>query len=144
MAYEDLRSFLRTLEREGELRRIKVQVDPYLEVGEITDRVQKAHGPALLFENVKGSELPLAMNVFGTQRRLCLALGIKSLDEIGERIGELLKPELPHGLSGFKDALGKVAQLRSVPPKHVKGAPCQQIVLTDDQVDLNALPALHT
>ncbi len=144
MAYEDLRSFLRTLEREGELRRIKVQVDPYLEVGEITDRVQKAHGPALLFENVKGSELPLAMNVFGTQRRLCLALGIKSLDEIGDRIGELLKPELPHGLSGFKDALGKVAQLRSVPPKHVKGAPCQQIVLTDDQVDLNALPALHT
>lgn len=144
MAYEDLRSFLKTLEREGELRRIKAQVDPYLEVGEITDRMQKAHGPALLFENVKGSDLPLAMNVFGTQRRLCLALGIKSLDEIGERIGELLKPELPHGLSGFKDALGKVAQLRSVPPKHVKGAPCQQIVLTDDQVDLNALPALHT
>ncbi len=144
MAYEDLRSFLKTLEREGELRRIKVQVDPYLEVGEITDRVQKEHGPALLFENVKGSELPLAMNVFGTRRRLCLALGIKSLDEIGDRIGELLKPELPQGLSGFKDALGKVAQLRSVPPKHVKGAPCQQIVLTDDQVDLNALPALHT
>lgn len=144
MAYEDLRSFLRTLEREGELRRIKAQVDPYLEVGEITDRVQKAHGPALLFENVKGSRLPLAMNVFGTRRRLCLALGIKSLDEIGERIGELLKPELPHGLSGFKDALGKVAQLRSVPPKHVKSAPCQEIVLTDDQVDLNALPALHT
>lgn len=144
MAYDDLRSFLKTLEREGELRRIKVQVDPYLEVGEITDRVQKAHGPALLFENVKGSELPLAMNVFGTQRRLCLALGIKSLDEIGDRIGELLKPELPHGFSGFKDALGKVAQLRSVPPKHVKNAPCQQIVLTDDQVDLNALPALHT
>jgi 4-hydroxy-3-polyprenylbenzoate decarboxylase len=144
MAYEDLRSFLKTLEREGELRRIKVQVDPHLEVGEITDRVQKAHGPALLFENVKGSDLPLAMNVFGTQRRLCLALGIKSLDEIGERIGDLLKPELPHGLSGFKDALGKVAQLRSVPPKHVKSAPCQQIVLTDDQVDLNALPALHT
>ncbi|MGH6654563.1 MAG: menaquinone biosynthesis decarboxylase [Actinocrinis sp.] len=144
MAYEDLRSFLKVLERAGELRRIKVQVDPYLEVGEITDRVQKAHGPALLFENVKGSDLSLAMNVYGTQRRLCLALGLKSLDEIGYRIGELLKPELPHGLSGFKDALGKVAQLRSVPPKHVKSALCQQIVLTDDQVDLNALPALHT
>jgi 4-hydroxy-3-polyprenylbenzoate decarboxylase len=144
MAYEDLRSFLKTLEREGELRRIKVQVDPYLEVGEITDRVQKAHGPALLFENVKGSELPLAMNLLGTRRRLCLALGLKSLDEIGERIGELLKPELPQGFSGFKDALGKVAQLRSVPPKHVKNAPCQDIVLTDDQVDLTLLPALHT
>jgi 4-hydroxy-3-polyprenylbenzoate decarboxylase len=144
MAYEDQRSFLKTLEREGELRRIKVQVDPYLEVGEITDRVQKAHGPALLFENVKGSELPLAMNVLGTRRRLCLALGLKSLDEIGERIGELLKPELPQGFSGFKDALGKVAQLRSVPPKHVKNAPSQEIVLTDDQVDLTLLPALHT
>jgi len=144
MAHEDLRSLLKTLEREGELRRIKAQVDPYLEVGEITDRVQKAHGPALLFENVKGSELPLAMNVLGTERRLCLALGLKSLDEIGERIGDLLKPELPQGFSGFKDALGKVAQLRSVPPKHVKGAPCQEIVLTNDQVDLNLLPALHT
>src|SRR5215472_12503045 len=137
MAFEDLRSLLKTLERQGELRRIAAQVDPYLEVGEITDRVQKAKGPALLFENVKGSSLPLAMNVFGTERRLCLALGLKSLDEIGDRIGELLKPELPQGFSGFKDALGKVAQLRSVPPKHVKGAPCQDIVLTGDEVDLN-------
>jgi 4-hydroxy-3-polyprenylbenzoate decarboxylase len=149
MAYEDLRSFLKALEREGELRRITAEVDPYLEIGEITDRVQKesrtgAHCPALLFENVKGSALPLAMNVFGTERRLCLALGIKSLDEIGERIGELLKPELPHGLSGFKDALGKAAQLRSVPPKHVKSAVCQEVVLTGDDVDLNLLPALHT
>ena len=144
MAYEDLRSFLKALDREGELRRIKAQVDPYLEVGEITDRVQKAKGPALLFENVKGSALPLAMNVFGTERRLCLALGLKSLDEIGDRIGDLLKPELPQGLSGFKDALGKAAQLRTVPPKHVKDAPCQQVVLTGDEVDLNLLPALHT
>jgi 4-hydroxy-3-polyprenylbenzoate decarboxylase len=150
MAYEDLRSFLKALDREGELRRIKAEVDPYLEIGEITDRVQKAsrgsgaHCPALLFENVKGSTLPLAMNVFGTERRLCMALGIKSLDEIGERIGDLLKPELPHGFSGFKDALGKAAQLRSVPPKHVKSAACQEIVLTGDEVDLDLLPALHT
>jgi 4-hydroxy-3-polyprenylbenzoate decarboxylase len=144
MAYEDLRSFLKVLERAGELRRIAAQVDPHLEVGEITDRVQKAKGPALLFENVKGSRLPLAMNVFGTERRLCMALGITRLDEVGERIGELLKPELPHGLSGMRDALGKVAQLRSVPPKHVKSAPCQQVVLTGDEVDLEALPALHT
>jgi 4-hydroxy-3-polyprenylbenzoate decarboxylase len=150
MAYEDLRSFLKALDREGELRRITVEVDPYLEIGEITDRVQKeprssgAHCPALLFENVKGSTVPLAMNVFGTERRLCMALGIKSLAEIGDRIGELLKPELPHGLSGFKDALGKVAQLRSVPPKHVTSAACQQIVLTGDDVDLDLLPALHT
>ena len=149
MAYEDLRSFLKALEKEGELRRVRAEVDPYLEVGEITDRVQKsrAHGrpgPALLFENVKGSRLPLAMNVFGSEHRLCLALGLENLDEIGERIAGLLKPELPQGLSGLKDALGKAAQLRTVPPKRVKTAPCQEIVLTGDAVDLNLLPALHT
>lgn len=144
MAYEDLRSFLKALERAGELRRIKARVDPYLEVAEITDRVQKAKGPALVFENVEGSAMPLAMNVFGTERRLCLALGLESLDEIGERIAGLLKPELPQGFSGFRDALGKVAQLRTVPPKHVKGAPCQQVVLTGEEVDLTRLPALHS
>ncbi len=149
MAYEDLRSFLKALEKEGELRRVRAEVDPYLEVGEITDRVNKSRvgdrpGPALLFENVKGSRLPLAMNVFGSERRLCLALGLENLDEIGERIAGLLKPEMPHGLSGFKDALGKAAQLRTVPPKRVKTAPCQEIVLTGDDVDLNLLPALHT
>jgi 4-hydroxy-3-polyprenylbenzoate decarboxylase len=68
MAYDDLRSLLRALEREGDLKRIKAEVDPYLEVGEIVDRVQKAGGPALLFENVRGSAMPLAMNVFGTDR----------------------------------------------------------------------------
>ena len=75
MAYDDLRSFLRALEREGDLKRIKAEVDPYLEVGEIVDRVQKSGGPALLFENVKGSAMPLAMNVYGTDRRLLKALG---------------------------------------------------------------------
>ncbi|HET9168314.1 MAG TPA: UbiD family decarboxylase domain-containing protein, partial [Actinospica sp.] len=149
MAYEDLRSFLKALEKEGELRRVRAEVDPYLEVGEITDRVQKSRvngepGPALLFENVKGSRLPLAMNVFGSEKRLCMALGLDSLDEIGERIGGLLKPEMPQGLSGFKEALGKAAQLRTVPPKRVKTAPCQEVVLTGDAVDLNLLPALHT
>ncbi len=95
MAYDDLRSLLRALEREGDLKRIKAEVDPYLEVGEIVDRVNKAGGPALLFENVKGSAMPLAMNVFGTDRRLLKALGLKSYAEISEKIGGLLKPELP-------------------------------------------------
>jgi 4-hydroxy-3-polyprenylbenzoate decarboxylase len=143
-AFDDLRSLIKALDKRGELRRITAEVDPYLEVGEIVDRVQKAGGPALLFENVKGSRLSLAMNVFGTAERLALALGIKELDEIGERLGDLLKPELPHGLSGLKDALGKVGQLRSVPPKHVRRAPCQEVVLTGEQVDLTTLPALHT
>ena len=76
MAYDDLRSLLRALEREGDLKRIKAEVDPYLEVGEIVDRVNKAGGPALLFENVKGASMPLAMNVYGTDRRLLKALGL--------------------------------------------------------------------
>jgi len=70
MAYDDLRSLLRALEKEGDLKRVKAEVDPHLEVGEIVDRVQKAGGPALLFENVRGSSMPLAMNVYGTDRRL--------------------------------------------------------------------------
>ena len=100
MAYDDLRSLLRALEREGDLKRIKAEVDPYLEVGEIVDRVQKAGGPALLFENVRGSRMPLAMNVYGTDRRLLKALGLKSYAEISDKIGGLLKPELPHGFVG--------------------------------------------
>src|SRR6476646_3687781 len=118
MAYDDLRSLLKALERRGQLKRVRAEVDPHLEVGEITDRIQKAprgdhHGNvALLFENVRGARtpdgkpIPLAMNVFGTEERLCLALGLKNLDESGDRIGGLLKPELPHGVSGLRDALG--------------------------------------
>ena len=146
MAYDDLRSFLRALEREGDLRRIKVEVDPYLEIGEIVDRVQKAKGPALLFENVKGASMPLAMNVFGTERRLAKALGLKGAEEIAEKISGLLKPELPHGFTGVREAFGKLAGMTHVPPKKVKAgdAPVQEVVLTGDQVDLDQLPALFT
>ncbi|MFC8720464.1 menaquinone biosynthesis decarboxylase [Kitasatospora sp. NPDC057198] len=146
MAYDDLRSFLRALEREGDLKRIKVEVDPYLEVGEIVDRVQKAKGPALLFENVKGSAMPLAMNVFGTERRLSKALGLKSPDDIAEKIGGLLKPELPQGFTGFREAFGKLASMAHVPPRNVKSAdaPVHEVVLTGEDVDLEQLPALFT
>lgn len=144
MAHQDLRSFLAELEAAGDLRRIAAPVDPHLEVTEIVQRVVAAGGPALLFENVKGSSMPLAMNVFGTERRMAAALHAGSLDEIGARIAELVRPELPHGLSGLREALGKVGQLRAAPPRRVKDAPCQEVVLTGDQVDLDALPALHT
>ena len=146
MAYDDLRSLLRALEREGDLKRVKVEVDPYLEVGEIVDRVQKAGGPALLFENVKGSDLPLAMNVYGTDRRLLKALGLKSYDEISDKIAGLLKPELPHGFTGVREAFGKLGAMTHVPPKKVRqgSAPVQEVVLHGDQVDLNRLPALFT
>lgn len=144
MAYDDLRSFLRALEREGDLKRIKAEVDPYLEVGEIVDRVQKSGGPALLFEDVKGSAMPLAMNVYGTDRRLLKALDLKAYEDISGKIGGLLKPELPHGFVGVREAFGKLAGMTHVPPKKVKEAPVQEVVLQGDDVDLEQLPALFT
>jgi 3-polyprenyl-4-hydroxybenzoate decarboxylase len=144
MAYDDLRALLRALERDGDLRRITAEVDPHLEVAEITDRVNKAGGPALLFENVKGSDLPLAMNVFGTDRRLLKALGLASYAEIGEKIGGLLKPELPQGFVGLREAFGKLGSVSHVPPKKVKSGPVQEIVRKGDEVDLGELPALFT
>ena len=144
MAHTDLQDLLDEFERAGDLRRIKVEVDPDLEVSAIVDRVVRENGPALIFENVAGSSMPLAINVFGTERRMARALGVDSLDEIGERIGELIKPELPKGWGGFKDALGKVAQLRAAPPKKVRSGSCQDVVLTGDQVDLNLVPGIKT
>ncbi|MDI2127032.1 menaquinone biosynthesis decarboxylase [Yinghuangia seranimata] len=144
MAYGTLRAFLKALEKDGDLRRIRVEVDPYLEVGEITDRVNKAGGPALLFENVKGSSMPLAMNVFGTDRRMLKALGLSSYGEISDKIAGLLKPELPQGFTGLREAFGKLGSVAHIPPKKVSSAPCQEVVLKGDDVDLGTIPALHT
>ena len=128
MAYDDLRSLLRALEREGDLKRVTTEVDPYLEVGEIVDRVNKAGGPALLFEKVKGSSMPLAMNVYGTDRRLLKALGLTSYSDIGEKIAGLLRPELPQGFVGVREAFGKLGAMAHVPPKKVKEARVQETV----------------
>jgi 4-hydroxy-3-polyprenylbenzoate decarboxylase len=144
VAYADLRDFLARLDKAGELRHVAAKVDPHLEVTEIVTRVVRERGPALVFDDVLGSAMPLAINVFGTQRRMAMALGVDSLDEIGHRIGELVKPELPHGFSGMRESLGKLLSLRSVPPKKVKTAPCQDVVRMGDRVDLYELPALHT
>ncbi|HVE98835.1 MAG TPA: menaquinone biosynthesis decarboxylase [Mycobacteriales bacterium] len=144
MAYADLPDFLRRLEREGELRHVRARVDPHLEITEIVTRVVRDGGPALVFDNVVGASMPLAINVFGTERRMAMALGVQRLDEIGDRIAALIAPELPHGLGGMREALGKVASLRGVPPKKVRSAPCQEVVLRGDEVDLRAIPALHT
>jgi 4-hydroxy-3-polyprenylbenzoate decarboxylase len=142
VAYPDLSDLVRDLERSGELIRVKAPVDPHLEVTGIIQRVVRDGGPALLFENPTRGEMPLLVNLFGTTSRMCRALGVSSLDEIGERIGELLKPEIPHGLGGLRDALGKANQLRSAPPRHVKNAPCQEVILRGDDVDLNQLPGI--
>jgi 4-hydroxy-3-polyprenylbenzoate decarboxylase len=143
VAYSDLTDFVRDLEHSGDLIRVTAPVDPHLEVTGIVQRVVREGGPALLFTNPVRGQMPLLMNLFGTTERMCRALAVDNLDEIGARIGGLLRPELPHGISGLKDALGKAAQLRAAPPKHVRKAPCQEVVLTGDEVDLNRLPGLH-
>ena len=143
MAFDDLQDFIRALERDRDLVRVKAAVDPHLEVTGIVTRVLKEHGPALLFESPTRGRLPLLINAFGTQRRMARALGVDDLDEIGNRIADLLKPELPHGVGGLRDALGKVGQLRNVPPKKVKDAPCHEVVLHGDDIDLvDLLPGI--
>src|SRR5690349_24369532 len=95
--YADLQSFLAALEAAGELRRVTVPVDPTLEISEVVTRTVRTDGPALLFERPTRGEMPVAINLFGTEKRMAMALGVDSLDEVGERIGELIKPELPVG-----------------------------------------------
>src|SRR5438874_7143222 len=94
----DLREWIDLLEREGELVRVGVEVDPHLEVTEIVDRTVKAGGPALLFEHPKGSSHPLLINQFGTERRMCLAFGSPTLDAVGERVAGVLEMQPPQGL----------------------------------------------
>src|SRR5438093_12787478 len=116
MAHESLAAFLEELEAEGELVRIRAEVDPILEISEITDRISKARGPALLFENVKGSRFPLAINVLGSEKRIAKALGVKHLDELGQRIGELIKPKIPDSFLGkINKALEVLPNLRAIP-----------------------------
>jgi len=142
--YSDLKEFLAALEHAGELHRVKAAVDPTLEISEIVTRTVRAKGPALLFERPTRGEMPVAINIFGTHRRMAMALGVEDVNEIGARIGELVKPELPVGWAGIRDGLGKLLQLKSVPPKKVKSAPCQEVVYKGAEVDLGRLPGLQT
>ncbi|MFC4337193.1 menaquinone biosynthesis decarboxylase [Salininema proteolyticum] len=141
--FSDLQSYLAALEADGQLKRVTAPVDPTLEVTEIVNRVIAAGGPGLLFENPTRGRMPLAINLFSTEERMAKALGVKSLDEIGRRIGELAKPDLPVGWSGVKDGLGKLMQLKSVPPKKTRKAPCQEVVYRGSDVDLGLLPGLQ-
>lgn len=124
-AFTDLKDFLAALEKTGDLRRVSAPVDPTLEISEIVNRTVKAHGPALLFQRPTRGDMPIAINLFGTEARTARALGVETLDEIGERIGNMLKPELPVGWSGIRDGIGKVLQLKSMPPKKLKTAPAR-------------------
>jgi len=147
MAYQDFQDFIAHLERAGELRRIRTAVDPYLEITEIADRVMKMPdgGPALLFENPRGSKVPLIINAFGSRKRMSMALGVVDFESIGCEIEGLLKPEVPSGLvAAAREFLPKLAVLAKMPPRHDSGAGrCQEVVLTGDAIDLGILPILH-
>ena len=97
MSFKNLKEFIKELENAGELRRISTEVDPYLEITEIADRVMKSPngGPALMFQNVKGSQWPLGINMFGSRRRMAMALGVDDLDQIGDRLARMLRLEVP-------------------------------------------------
>lgn len=154
LAYNDLRDWINALHKAGELKRIAVEVDPVLEMAEIADRAAKmsrgtakAGGPALLFENVKGHPgARVLMNQFGSERRMKLALETDSLDAIADRIRILLKPETPAGLMDKLKMLPKLAEMGSFFPKVVsaKDAPCKQVILRGNDVDLSRLPVLKT
>ncbi|MFZ3199531.1 MAG: menaquinone biosynthesis decarboxylase [Candidatus Acidiferrales bacterium] len=131
MAYRDLRDFLRTLEKEGELERITTEVDPVLEIAEITDRTVKAGGPALLFERAKGSRIPAVTNLVGTERRMNLALGAKSVDEVAARVSSFLDMQSPQGLLEKVKMLPKLAEIGSFFPKTVRSGDCQEVALTE-------------
>src|ERR671937_1268618 len=135
----DLRDWIALLEREGELVRVSAEVDPHLEITEIVDRVVKAGGPALLFENPK-SKHPLLINQFGTERRMCLAFGVNSLDDVGRRLGEVLEMQPPQGLAEKVRGLKKLKSIADSRPKRVRSGPVHDVVLLDDEVDLRRLP----
>lgn len=128
LAYRDLREFLGVLEKEGELKRIPAEVDPVLEITEITDRVSKAFGPALLFENPKGSNVPVLINAFGSERRMALALEVSRIEELAERIGSLFEVEPPAGLLGKLKMLPRLSELASIFPVSVRSGPCKEVV----------------
>ncbi len=142
MAFSDLRGFMALLERKGELIRITEPVSHDLEITEIADRVVKAGGPALLFENVIGKDFPVAIGLMGTRQRMAWALGVEDLEDVPNRLRALLDVKLGGGLLGLASNLPKLKELASLPPKRVRRGPVQQVIWRGDEVNLNRLPVL--
>src|SRR5215207_6832974 len=136
----DLRDWIALLDREGELVRVDAEVDPDLEVTEIVDRTVKAGGPALLFTNPKGSERALLINQFGTERRMCLGFGVERLDDVARKLEDVLEMQPPQGLVQKVRGLRKLKSIADSMPHEARSGPCQQIVLTGDDADLDLLP----
>lgn len=143
LQFKDLREFIAYLEKNDELVRIKKEIDPYLEMTEICDRSLKAGGPAILFENPKGSDIPVLGNLFGTTRRVALGMGQEDpaeLRNIGKLLAYLKEPEPP---KGFADLWGKIPVLKQVmnmAPKKINKAPCQKNIIKGNDVDLSKFP----
>ncbi len=143
MKYKDLRDFIKQLEQQGELKRISFEVDPYLEITEICDRTLKAQGPALLFENVKGSTVPVLANLFGTPKRVAMGMGedsVEALHEVGKLLAFLKEPEPPKGMKDAWEKLPIFKQVLNMAPKVISKANCQKIEIKKDEVDLSKIP----
>jgi len=143
MKYKDLRDFIAQLEAQGELKRIQQEVDPYLEMTEICDRVLRAEGPALLFDNVKGSSTPVLGNLFGTPKRVAMGMGedkVEALREIGKLLAMLKEPSPPKGMKDAWKQLPMFKKVLDMAPKKIKNAACQQNVIEGDDVDLKNIP----
>ncbi len=143
MKYKDLRDFISQLEKRGELKRIALEIDPILEMTEISDRVLKAGGPALLFEHPKHASIPVLANLFGTPERVALGMGeesIEALREIGKLLAYLKEPEPPRGLKDAWEKWPVLKQVLNMAPKMVRNAPCQEIIWEGNDVDLEKLP----
>jgi len=146
MAYFSLHEFIERLETEGELLRVRDRVSPILEITEITDRVSKGPGggKALFFEDVEGSDLPVLINAFGSWKRICLALGVRDIEDIARKIQGLLQLTPPRAITEKLALIPRLLDLVKAPPKTFKGPPpCQEIVMTGDAIDLTRLPILQ-
>ena len=144
MKFKDTREFIAFLEERDQLRRVTTPVSCELEITELADRTVKAGGPALLFENVEGYDMPVAINLFGSHQRMAWALGVEDLDELTQRIRKLLSMVQgpPSGMVDKVRAVGDLVGLARAQPKPVKKGPCQDVVVAGEDVDINVLPAL--
>jgi len=143
MPFDDLQEFIRALEKKKELKRIPFEVDPYLEITDFADRAVKSGGPALLFEKPKGSQHPLLINAFASDRRMALALGVDNFQEIADRINELKELKKPEGFLGAMKMLPKLGELSNIFPKTVSTGPCKEVIKREGEFSLDEFPILH-
>lgn len=143
MKYKDLRDFIHQLEKIGQLKRVKMEISTELEMTEIADRTLRAGGPAILFENAKGHNIPVLANLFGTPERVALGMGqdsVEALREVGKLLAFLKEPEPPKGLKDLMSKIPVFKQVLNMPAKVIKKAVCQQNIISGDDVDLATLP----